>query len=182
MPNLFKRRHSVRTSTLTLALVTVAALFAASPALAGSTTCTGTISSQTIAGNLVVPAGADCFLVNVVVDGNISVGAGATLAFGIVAPYPRITNYIYGNVEGSHAAVVGLAFAFVYGNVTVQDSGEVALDRVLVFGNASFDGNTSLFFHDVGVEKNLSCTNNGTVRLFSFGAGGHASGQCAQAT
>jgi hypothetical protein len=160
-------------------VMTLAVLVTASPALAGSTACTGTISSQTITGNLVVPAGGSCFLVNVVVNGNVSVEAGATLAQGIFSPYPQTTNYIYGNVYGIDAADISLAFAYVEGSVTVQDSGGVALDRVFITNNARFDGNDSLFFHDVGVSKNLSCTNNGSVRLFFFGAGGHASGQCA---
>jgi hypothetical protein len=168
-------------ATAVIALLgTTSGVAVASSALAGSTTCTGTITSETIASNLVVPAGARCFLVNVEVDGNISVEADATLAFGIIAPYPQITNYVYGNVEGNQAASISLAFAFVDGNVTVDDSASVAIDRVFISQNARFDGNDFLFFHDVAVGKNLSCTNNGTVQLFFVSAGGHASGQCEQ--
>lgn len=173
------RLFFVATAVIAL-LGTTSGVAVASSALAGSTTCTGTITSETIASNLVVPSGASCILVNVEVDGNISVEAGATLAFGILASYPHITNYVYGNVEGNQAASVSLAFAFVDGNVTVDDSASVAIDRVLISQNARFGGNDFLFFHDVGVGKNLSCTNNGSVQLFFVGVGGHASGQCAQ--
>jgi hypothetical protein len=65
-------------------------------ARAADTTCTTTISSGTINGNLVVPAGASCTLANVTVTGNVQVGKGATLAVG---PGTGQTVTIGGNVQ-----------------------------------------------------------------------------------
>ncbi len=48
-------------------------------AQAASTDCTTDLGDQTIAGDLVVPAGADCVLAGATVEGSITVGADAWL-------------------------------------------------------------------------------------------------------
>src|ERR1700730_6416984 len=65
-------------------------------ARAVDTTCTMTISSGTINGNLVVPAGDTCTLTNVTVTGNVQVGKGASLN---VQPVTGQTVTIDGNLQ-----------------------------------------------------------------------------------
>jgi hypothetical protein len=163
------------------------ALAAISPAnaSAGTTTCTGTISSGvdnqslTIEGDVVVPAGATCLLLNIKIDGNLTVDAGATFFFSIRAIGPiGGLNGVSGNVRAIRAAGLGINFAQIGGSVTaVGTSGEVGLYRTGVAKNLILIGNDSLFFHSVGVGGAASCENNGTVLSFYFFAA-HPSGQC----
>jgi hypothetical protein len=80
------------------------------------------ISSGTINGTLVVPAGATCQLANVTVTGNVQVGKGATL---IVEPSPGQTVTIGGNVQAAQCQSVELlplssGAISVGGNVQIQ--------------------------------------------------------------
>lgn len=171
-------------AALAAGLIVIGPANAASPR---TTVCTGTISSGvidqslTIEGNVVVPPSANCALYNIKIDGNLTVGAGATFDFGLFAIGPFELNGVSGNVVSVRAAGLGIAFAPIGGSVTAVGDSTVGLDRTSVAKNAVFIGNNSLFVHDVSIGGALSCENNGTVTIFFLGAA-HASGQCANAS
>ncbi|MBV8096870.1 MAG: hypothetical protein JO110_27215, partial [Acetobacteraceae bacterium] len=84
------------------AFVTSGLLLAAGPgAYAQNKSCSTTMSGNVIHGNLVVPPDATCTLNGVTVDGNISVGTGATLN---VSSGSRIG----GNIQASGCNFVSL--------------------------------------------------------------------------
>jgi hypothetical protein len=119
-------------------------------ARAADTTCTTTISSGTINGNLTVPAGATCGLTNVMVTGNVQVGKGASLT---VAPMSGQTVTIGGNVQAAQCQTVGFSnlggAISVGGNVQIQyctgESGYFSPVEapVTINGNFACDNNSA---------------------------------------
>lgn len=71
--------NRLATATVVLAVAAGGAVATAAPASADDRTCRGTISKQTISGDLVVPSGASCRVNSLDVKGNITIGRGATL-------------------------------------------------------------------------------------------------------
>lgn len=119
----------------------VGLLVAAPPAYAGSTTCTGVITGPH--DNVVVPSGADCFLSNAQVKGNVQVMPGASLS--IAGGF----NTIGGNVHGIHSRFVVFTATLtrVGGNVHIHGgdagttSGVVPPADVGIGGNATIELN-----------------------------------------
>jgi hypothetical protein len=168
-----------------LAAALVAAL-PASAASAGTTTCTGPMTSgvldqsRTIEGDVVVPAGASCALDNIVIDGNLSVGFGASASFGLDASRPLTLNGVAGNVSAVGAADLSIAYAHVGGSVTAVNGASATLYRSSVAKNLVFVGNDMVFLFSASVRGTATCQNNETAFVHEFGAG-HASGQCTPA-
>jgi len=145
-------------------------------ARAADTPCTTTISSGTINGNLVVPAGDTCILAGTVtVTGNVQVGKGASLT---VKPNPRQTVTIGGNVQAAHCQFVRLVpssdgVISVEGNVHIQhctaESGYDALPPdeaaiVRISGNFACDNNSAECVARGGtVSGNVRVDNNSNV-------------------
>jgi hypothetical protein len=73
------------------ALATFGIALASGPAARADTNCSTTLTSVTINGNLVVPAGAECSLNGTTVTGNVTVGKGAQLLV--------FAGTIYGNIQ-----------------------------------------------------------------------------------
>jgi hypothetical protein len=168
----------------------LAALVVPAIGLAEPTQCAGTVVGDsiddpaTIDGNVVVPAGADCLLIGVVVEGTITVGEGASLGFSTLCDPVNVTSCfggaVGGNIKANGATTIGLSYVNVDGNVRVRDSGTISLFRSGIAKNASFEGNDYVSFYTVGIGGNLSCTNNDVVDLIAFiSVGGNSSGQCA---
>src|SRR5580693_4385000 len=73
-------------------------------ARAQNTSCSTTMTSGVVHGNLVVPTGATCTLNGVTVEGNVSVGASATL------------NVTTGSKIGGNIQAERCNFAVLFGN------------------------------------------------------------------
>lgn len=119
-------------SRIFIPVLTIAAALSATSALAASTPCTTTISGTTIAGDVVVPQGETCTLVDVAVTGDVSVQAGASL-------YVRSTGFpstIRGHVKAHECNVVGI------GNGAPYVSPENPYGRIVVGGDLRISGCT----------------------------------------
>jgi hypothetical protein len=155
----------------------------ASAASAGTTTCTGLMTSGvvdqslTIEGDVVVPAGASCTLDNIVIDGNLRVGSGASAGFGLYASRPLQLNGVAGDVTAVGPADLSIAFAHVGGSVTAVNGASMTLYRSSVAKNLAVVGNDTIFLFDASVGGTATCHNNETAFVHDFGAE-HASGQC----
>jgi hypothetical protein len=155
------------------------------------TPCTTTISSGTINGDLVVPAGAACILAGTVtVTGNVEVGKGASLT---VKPNPLQTVTIGGNVQAARCNAVTLApsadgMISVGGNVHIRncraESGYDGLPPdsagpVSISGNFACDHNSAECIARGGfVGGNVRVDNNSNVggsgaELFANQVGGN---------
>ena len=139
-------------AALAVFAATLAALATAPSARAESTTCTGTIGpQQTIVGNVVVPAGARCALLNSEVNGSVFVHPSASLQLrmscGPDGPFDCMGSTVSGNVVASRASVVGLEMSRVEGNVVVDNTDYIYLYRSDVAGTLSLIRNRSVAFH-----------------------------------
>jgi len=121
-------------------------------ARAADTTCTTPISSGTINGNLVVPAGASCE----------QVGKGASL---IVEPNPGLTVTIGGNVQAAQCNLVGLTP--VGGAISV--GGNVQIRNCTGLSGSGYDIGG---FGVVTISGNFTCDNS----VFCFAVGGSVRG------
>jgi hypothetical protein len=158
----------------------------ASAAPAATTTCTGPMTSgvldqsQTVEGDVVVPAGASCTLDNIMIEGNLKVGFGASASFGLFGTRPLGLNGVAGDVSAVRAAVLSIAFAHVGGSVTAVNGGSATLYRSSVAKNLTFVGDESVFLFDASVAGTATCHLNATAFVHDFGAA-HSSGQCTPA-
>jgi hypothetical protein len=190
-------RRSVR---IVLALSIGASLaLVGPPAFADDVTCTGTIGSQAIDGNVRVPAGATCTLDGTRVDGNVLVGPGATLT-------TRGGTRIDGNIQDddNDAGHVRVAGSWVGGNIQLEQGSSAAItdtdidgdlqlesndgalraDRNVIGGNLQANQNTGgLTINDNTIDGDLQCQANVPAPT---GAGnivrGDAEDQCASLT
>jgi hypothetical protein len=100
-------------------------MLAALPAARADTSCTGPLQGV-ISGNVFVPDGATCQLDNATVTGNVLVGAGATLAVGVLG---SVT--ISGDLQADHCASVGVisfttSLLSIGGNVAIRSCTEMS--------------------------------------------------------
>ncbi len=137
-----------------LALVTSATLLpflVERVAAAGHAACTGSIGAQRFE-NLEVPPDATCMLTGTQVDGNITVGANATLVANDVT--------VGGNVQAVSASAITLrAGSTVGGSVQIKQGGSATVDSTQVTGDIQLEANRSA----------LSVTQNkvgGNVQVF----------------
>jgi hypothetical protein len=102
-------------------------MLAALPSARADTTCPPSPPlGTTINGNLIVPAGQNCTLVEVTVTGNVQVQTNATLTFP--APLPFGFETIVGNVSvGTGASVTVEAGLTIDGNLEANECRVVAL-------------------------------------------------------
>jgi predicted acyltransferase (DUF342 family) len=157
-----RRNHSC--AALAAVAAIVAAFSTAPSARAESTTCTGTIGPQTIAGNVVVPAGATCFLLNDTVNGSVFVHQSGWLNLSAVCgpegPSDCRGTTVAGNVVASHARMVGFDFSHVEGNVIVDNTDFVGFYRSFIAGDLILIRNREVFFQGSGTGGNVVCRNN----------------------
>jgi len=157
-----------------LALTTLAV--GAAPASAGQggeTQCVGSLAPKVVMGDLVVPAGRNCFLFGHVVVGNVRINAGA----GLSADRTEIT----GNIQAGQLARVGLFESRVGGTVTAsssralqafsstlsgtvraEDTERIDLDGATFGGDLEIIGKTiypKILAFDVRVKGNLRTSN-----------------------
>jgi hypothetical protein len=132
----------------------------------------------TIHGNVVVPAGATCDLINIRIRGDLRVGAGATASFELFSPFPQILNGVSGDLTARGASAVAINFASVGGTASAVRSGVVEFDQTTIAKNAVLVRDQSVLLQDTSVSGAASCEGNGSIAVFSFSAA-HASGQCA---
>jgi hypothetical protein len=87
---------------------------------ATGTTCTDTLVPGTY-GAVTVPAGATCIISEgpITIRGGVSVGEGATFAFGSEET-PNVTATISGGIRSSNAASVQVHFARINGGIDLQ--------------------------------------------------------------
>jgi hypothetical protein len=143
------------------ALVSTSLLMSTGPAEATSTECTKPTLADPLVGdfeNVVVPAGAVCFLRFSTVSGNVLLGAGSKTFI--------VQSEVAGNVGGTDAEILQLNTAEVGGNLevvggSVDDiqpfSFDVAICRgTKIAGNANFSGTT-----DIVVYSTSACGGNG---------------------
>jgi hypothetical protein len=180
-------------------LVLLTAFASPTPALA-ATTCTSTFAGVTIQGNLTVPDGFRCLLIDSTVTGNVTLGQSAT--------FESYGTTIAGNLRGDGALTVSLeAGTVVKGNVTVSGTidllfiggirvnGDVTLTgnatpstinirESTIGGNLTFSGNTSNFgapfIQDNTIGGNLRCEGNAPSPTVGGNVvSGNQRGQCA---
>ena len=154
-------------ASLAVCAASLAALFTSPSAHAASTICTGTIEQQTITGNVIVPAGATCILLDVEVSGSVFVQRSGWLILGAMcgpeAPFDCEGTTVSGNVVGSRARLVSLEFSGVAGNVVVQNADSVGFYRSAVAGSLILIGNREVFFQGSSIAGNVVCRNNSLV-------------------
>jgi hypothetical protein len=117
----------MRKSFVLVGVAALALLALSSPASAHSTSCNGTLSGQTISGDLVVPDGAVCTIVNTNVGDDVWVGENAF--------FQATGSHISDRVEGDRSQTV-----FIDTGTTV--GGEVEANRTaqLFVYNSTIDG------------------------------------------
>lgn len=167
----FKKALSVVAGT---AILFSGSAIAALPASAGDITCRTTITNRTIDGNVNVPAGANCTLRGVIVDGNVKVNSKA---------YANITgkSKIKGNVQAKgqrHVLVQG--FSRVDGDVQARSGNSAFVGVAYVDGNVQIESNygkvtvgSSQIKGDVQLFSNRGLNSNYTKTVFNNRIGGN---------
>lgn len=126
------------------ALATFGIALSAVPAARADTNCSTALTSVTINGNLVVPAGAECSLNGTTVTGNVTVGEGAQLLV--------LAGTMYGNIQAHQCNSVFLTSSFgaisVGGNLQIQNC------------TGTGDNGYSVFVLPVEIDGNFQCQNN----------------------
>ncbi len=128
------------TKALAMRLLVIVPLLAGALALGGPAqaaaayACTGNVRSTTITQNVVVPAGEECSVVDVVIKGNVTVGSGSVLYGNGID--------IRGTLSGTGVDSVDLTFATVRGGVTVVGSRFAQIRYVEIRGNVVMSGAT----------------------------------------
>jgi hypothetical protein len=164
-------------------LVFVLLAVAAAPVFAATTTttnCTGTITSQAIAGNMDVPAGATCRLEGVEVVGNVTVegilnsfsskfdknvtvtGAGQISLSNGETWMPILGNLTIAGSSGNSGIYCPNHGNVVQGNISViGNSGSFYICSGTVNGGVTINDNTgSVDLSWLTVGKNVSCSGN----------------------
>jgi hypothetical protein len=193
-----KRKRTPTTATFVfvsalLAVAAVGAGVASAGKPAPTLTCTGVVGTGTW-GNVVVPAGSECRLNHLAIQGSVYVGAESDL----YVDGGSIAGNLFASGADDVATGISLGSTHIYGNVSIDSSEFVGFDGPIdgnasftgndfvqlvppaahIGGNASFTGNTAIQLIQLGVGGNLSCSGNGAFTLISLTVGGHASGQC----
>jgi hypothetical protein len=141
-------------ATLSAAVTTIGLVAGASPASAASaTSCDGSLSSQTIAGPLTVPANGNCELTNVVVNGKATVSAGADLTLTDSTVNSAVAVRSGGFLNASGASVTGA--------LSLDSAFGAFLDHTSVGGSITASGTAFLYL--IGAEvRSVSSTNGAT--------------------
>lgn len=136
-------------------------------AMADETICDGVISGDTL-GNVVVPSGAFCTLMDVEVDGNIKADGAVDVEI--------VGGTIDGNVNIKHSTgMVDINGANIDGNLSITKSTLVSIivENSQVGGNVSIKKNgADIIFvrNDNAIDGNLSVVDNETVIGFLIGS------------
>lgn len=132
----------------------VAVGFAAPSQAALTTLCDGTASDVTVPGDLIVPAGKDCELINVVINGNTTVRADADLLLD--------GSTVNGNVRIMAGGFADVIETTVTGTTTVTDGFGFFAENSTLTGNVT--GQTPGWIYTIGTQhgKNFSSTNGET--------------------
>lgn len=117
---------------LSLTLITSLGLAAPAAARPAPTTCTGELADLTIPGDLIVPAGENCTLINVTVHGDARVHEGSTLG--------AHDSRIEGNLTGTDFEHVSVADASVGGRIRLTGGSSAWLERALAEGDVRLSG------------------------------------------
>lgn len=140
---------------------------------AGDLPCSGTISGRTINGDVTVPRGLSCTLVNTRVNGDVEVERGASLTV-------RNTR-IDGDLETEDGfARIGVASSVVNGDIEAEKGGSVNVEDVRVSGDIQLRENTgTLRIARVTVNGDLECEDNRRAPTGGRNQiGGDREGQC----
>ena len=145
--------NRLATATAVLAVAAGGIVATAAPASADDRTCRGTISKQTISGDLVVPSGASCRVNSLDVKGNIKIGRGATLR--------SYHSSVDGNIQSQGHAYVRFTYGWVDGDIQLEDGASHHLRNAFVDGNIQLEGNR-------GYAQNvIRSRTDGDIQLFS---------------
>jgi len=165
---------------------------AASPASA-ATTCTGTISNQTLSA-VTVPWGASCVLQHVtvkndvkasgpyeidvlnslvkgdlIINGSSNYGGQSDVSCSTIRGNVKVKNMAPNDefaMDGGHDEPPECGPNTVGGNVTLSNNqGAVDVELTSIGGNLSATGNGNVAFEDNTVYQNRSCSNNGFVSV-----------------
>jgi hypothetical protein len=139
---------------LATALLMFGIMVAALPAARADTNCSTTLTSVTINGNLVVPAGAECSLNGTTVTGNVTVGKGAQLLI--------FAGMIYGNI---HAHQCKSVFLTSFGAISV--GGNLQIQNCTGTGDNGYS-DTGLPV-TIEVDGNFQCQHNTAACLAEGG-------------
>jgi hypothetical protein len=156
--------------------VAAAALVAASTSVAAPTTCDGTLEPGTYT-RLVVPAGATCIGIgHVTVNGNVSVGDGATFVLG-AEDTPELTSTITGSVQASNPLNLQIHFTTINGRIESHGgSGPfggpfgvtwITIEDSLVNGGVTIDGYNGFWMGFIRNHVNGSVNLNDNVLVDS---------------
>jgi hypothetical protein len=139
-------------ATLVTAVAVVAAVLAASPALAEERTCRGTIGQETV-DNLRVPENATCALKRTRVEGTVKVERGARLkARGI---------RVKGNIQAEGAAAVNVRKSRVGGSIQIVHGNRARISRNKVNSDVQFfENNGKISITANRIDGNLHCKEN----------------------
>jgi hypothetical protein len=181
-----------------VALAMAAGLFAAAPAGAAETVCTGTLTGL-VSGNVVVPGDATCILQEAHVTGNVRVepggglvSEGSTVEGNVTATGIRLAEFFSTTIQGNLNVVgdVSGGGGFVFDNSTVQGNAQVAGVNTIEGVAGRIEGNLLIrnnagpidqFFSFVG--GNLACFGNARAIFPNPATGlvveGQRLGQCA---
>lgn len=166
---------------LALPLALASVLVLAAPAQADDRRCRGTIYARYIDGNVIVPAGATCYLKGTRVDGNVEVRRGARLfARGI---------RVNGNVQAKYAKRVEIKLrgdgsrSRIGGDIQLENGRNGGLvKRAVVGGDIQLFGNrggATFWVKGNIVDGNLQCKNNSPrPKGYNNRVDGNKEGQC----
>jgi hypothetical protein len=172
------------------AILALGIVWAALPTARADTTCPPNTSlSGTVNGNLIVPSGARCTLIDVTVtgnvqvqtnavlliensvqgstiDGNVSFGTGASLF--LTVPGNTVISTIGGNIVANQCATVNLENINVDGNTKIQyctgeNTGYSSPSEIA--GNFTCNNNISCSAEDGNVKGNMQVNDNGSAQV-----------------
>jgi|SRR5688572_1479497 hypothetical protein len=155
-----------RTVKLALALVVPAAMtgivLTAPAAHADDRICRGTIGSQQLDGNVIVPKGASCTLAGTRIDGNVFVRGDAQLLAKGVKIGGNIQAENHKSVIVRHREVDGqVQRSRIEGSIQLKQGGGGELRRTVVNADIQLFSNTGLFeVRGNVVGGNLQCKSN----------------------
>jgi hypothetical protein len=146
-----------------VAVAALGALLASAPgALAGTFTCSSTVTSVPSGDNVSVPTGATCTLNGATVNGNVIVGKDATLSVN--------GGSISGNVQGNYCNLVNLfgPDLTIVGNVVIQNctspsgtSAAVNGGPIMIGGSFTCNyNNAACTVFGATIGNNVAVTNN----------------------
>lgn len=186
-------RALIATTLVVTALGTSSLLTVHADTGGSSYTCVGVLAWADIPGNVIVPSGSTCIIVNTTINGNVIVQSGARLdmqastvernvlshgARGIILR----EDHVVGNVELKSGAVSTRVINTAIGGQAdlSGNSGTTILDNNTVGKDAHFNNNTGrneVAFNTIA--GMLQCDANTPPPLQALNAAGRYQGQCA---